>query len=94
MFETVLVANRGEIACRVIATLHRLGIKAVAVHSEADASAAHVRAADTSVLLGGSAPARATSTWPRSSRRRSAAAPRPCTRGTGSSPSPRSWPAP
>ncbi|MEY8569427.1 acetyl/propionyl/methylcrotonyl-CoA carboxylase subunit alpha [Brevibacterium linens] len=52
MFSTVLIANRGEIALRVIRTCRRLGIRTVAVYSDADAHAAHVKAADTAVHLG------------------------------------------
>ena len=52
MFESVLVANRGEIARRVIRTLRRLGIRSVAVYSDADASAPHVREADDAVRIG------------------------------------------
>ncbi|SDR90252.1 acetyl-CoA/propionyl-CoA carboxylase, biotin carboxylase, biotin carboxyl carrier protein [Brevibacterium sandarakinum] len=52
MFNTVLIANRGEIALRVIRTCRRLGIRTVAVYSDADAHAAHVKAADIAVHLG------------------------------------------
>jgi 3-methylcrotonyl-CoA carboxylase alpha subunit len=56
MFHTLLIANRGEIACRVIRTCRRLGIRTVAVYSDADRSARHVRVADVAVHIGGSAP--------------------------------------
>jgi 3-methylcrotonyl-CoA carboxylase alpha subunit len=52
MFNKILIANRGEIACRVIKTARRLGIRTVAVYSEADAGARHVRMADEAVLIG------------------------------------------
>ena len=52
MFESVLVANRGEIACRVILTLRELGIRSIAVYSDADVDARHVALADTAVNIG------------------------------------------
>ena len=57
MFHKILIANRGEIACRVIKTARRLGIATVAVYSEADAAAHHARLAEEAVLIG-PAPAR------------------------------------
>ena len=51
-FDTVLIANRGAIACRIIRTLRKMGLKAVAVYSEADADARHVALADASVCIG------------------------------------------
>ncbi|HEY4890843.1 MAG TPA: biotin carboxylase N-terminal domain-containing protein, partial [Reyranella sp.] len=57
MFAKILIANRGEIACRVIKTARRLGIKTVAVYSDADRLARHVAMADEAVHIGGS-PAR------------------------------------
>jgi len=60
MFHTVLVANRGEIACRVIRTLRRMGIRSVAVFSDADAQAPHVGLADIAVNIG---PAAATQSY-------------------------------
>jgi 3-methylcrotonyl-CoA carboxylase alpha subunit len=56
MFKKILIANRGEIACRVAATARRMAIRTVAVYSDADAHANHVRACDESVHIGGSAP--------------------------------------
>ena len=56
-FSRILVANRGEIALRIIRAAHELGMQAVAVYSDADATAAHVRAADAAVRLGPAAPA-------------------------------------
>jgi len=57
MIDTLLVANRGEIACRVMRTAKAMGIRSVAVHSAIDASARHVREADVAVNLGGAKPA-------------------------------------
>ncbi len=56
MFTKILIANRGEIACRVAATARRMGIRTVAVYSDADANAAHVQACDEAVHIGGPAP--------------------------------------
>ncbi|HAJ18583.1 MAG TPA: 3-methylcrotonyl-CoA carboxylase, partial [Rhodospirillaceae bacterium] len=52
MFKRILIANRGEIACRVIATARRLGVETVAVYSDADADALHVALADQAVHIG------------------------------------------
>ncbi|MFA5684182.1 MAG: biotin carboxylase N-terminal domain-containing protein [Lysobacteraceae bacterium] len=57
MIRRLLIANRGEIACRIQRTCRRLGIETVAVHSDADANARHVRLADRAEHIGGSAPA-------------------------------------
>ena len=63
MFKKILIANRGEIACRVAATAQRLGVKTVAVYSDADADAKHVAACDEAVYIGGSAPKESYLRW-------------------------------
>lgn len=64
MFKKILIANRGEIACRVAATARRLGIKTVAVYSDADAGAKHVAACDEAVHIGASSPKDSYLRWP------------------------------
>jgi 3-methylcrotonyl-CoA carboxylase alpha subunit len=63
MFTKILIANRGEIACRVAATCARLGIKTVAVYSDADAHAKHVASCDESVYIGASSPKESYLRW-------------------------------
>ncbi len=65
MFKKILIANRGEIACRVAATARRLGVRTVAVYSDADAQARHVHACDEAVHVGGSAPRDSYLQWQR-----------------------------
>ena len=65
MFKKILIANRGEIACRAAATARRLGIQTVAVYSDADAGAKHVQACDEAVHVGGSAPKDSYLRWER-----------------------------
>ena len=65
MFKKILIANRGEIACRVAATARRMAIKTVAVYSDADANAKHVGACDEAVHIGGSAPKDSYLRWDR-----------------------------
>ncbi|HET9978431.1 MAG TPA: acetyl/propionyl/methylcrotonyl-CoA carboxylase subunit alpha [Burkholderiaceae bacterium] len=65
MFNKILIANRGEIACRVAATARRLGVRTVAVYSDADANARHVKACDEAVPIGASAPRESYLRWER-----------------------------
>ena len=65
MFRKILIANRGEIACRVAATARRMGIRSVAVYADADADAAHVQACDEAVHIGGNAPRDSYLQWQR-----------------------------
>ncbi|MFY7830647.1 MAG: biotin carboxylase N-terminal domain-containing protein, partial [Pseudanabaena sp.] len=65
MFSKILIANRGEIACRIIRTCDRLGIKSVAVYSQADTYALHVSMASESVEIGGALAAESYLRWER-----------------------------
>ena len=65
MFKKILIANRGEIACRVAATARRMGVRTVAVYSDADADARHVHACDEAVHIGASAPRESYLQWQR-----------------------------
>ncbi|HEX2545544.1 MAG TPA: acetyl/propionyl/methylcrotonyl-CoA carboxylase subunit alpha [Ramlibacter sp.] len=65
MFRKILIANRGEIACRVAATARRMAVRTVAVYSDADANAKHVQACDEAVHIGGSAPKDSYLRWER-----------------------------
>ena len=65
MFKKILIANRGEIACRVAATARRMAVRTVAVYSDADADAQHVAACDEAVHIGGSAPKDSYLRWDR-----------------------------
>ena len=65
MFKKILIANRGEIACRVAATARRMGVRTVAVYSEADANARHVAACDEAVAIGGALPRESYLRWQR-----------------------------
>ncbi len=65
MFKKILIANRGEIACRVAATARRLGVQTVAVYSDADAQAKHVAACDEAIHIGGPAPKDSYLQWAR-----------------------------
>ena len=65
MFDKILIANRGEISCRVAATARRMGVLTVAVYSDADASARHVRACDEAVHIGAAPPRESYLGWQR-----------------------------
>ena len=65
MFNKILIANRGEIACRVAATARRMAIKTVAVYSDADAYAKHVSVCDEAIHIGGNAPKDSYLCWER-----------------------------
>ena len=91
MFKKILIANRGEIACRVIKTARKMGIKTVAVYSDADKDARHVDLADEAVLhRPGAVAGSRTWRWTGSSPPASRPARRPCIRATASCPRTRS----
>ena len=98
MFDTLLVANRGEIARRIIRTAREMGIRTVAVHSDVDADLPFVREADEAVLLGAARPPSRTATSTRSCGRPRRPVPRRFTPATDSSPrtpiSPARWSTP
>ena len=83
MFRKVLIANRGEIACRIIRTLRRMGIASVAVYSDADRYALHVLQADEAVHVGPSPVIESYLCEDKLIRAAHAAAPRPFTPATG-----------
>ena len=93
LFNKILIANRGEIACRVIKTARKMGIKTVAVYSDADRDALHVKMADEAVHIG-PAPAATVLYRDRQDHRgdRSRPAPRRCIRATASCPRTRTSP--
>ena len=84
MFKKILIANRGEIACRVAATARRLGVQTVAVYSDADEKAQHVAACDEAIHIGAARPRTATCAGSASSRPPSKRVPRPSTPATAS----------
>jgi acetyl/propionyl-CoA carboxylase alpha subunit len=94
VYETVLVASRGPVACAVVRTCQRLGVRAVTVHSEGDAEALHVRTADDSVLIGPAPPEQSYLDPRRVVEAARSRARRRCTRRRRARPSTRPRPAP
>ena len=82
MFKKILIANRGEIACRVATTARRLGVQTVAVYSDADARAQHVMTCDEAVHIGASAAKDSYLQWQRILDAAKATGAQGCTRAT------------